>query len=447
LSDGSHQTHRSARPRFIFDGVAPVNEVMPMLELASELSSRGYACHLLTSGKLASEARARGIESSVIDAPSCAGRERLGAARTQFTSLRAVADFFLRGRERTSAGTVVVNLDRRAASNLLCERNGLRTVRLHLAPCKIRSRIAPSWPYRANVSGLLAETYRRCKLPALYAQLDGDPDVLGQINRERDWLDLAPVSSATYPEPYVKHQLALFPRWYGQPAADWPDLHFAGFPLAEARAELPDVVEDAAWSGPPVVFDLPAVAAGAEALYAAAERCLEELGLPGVVARQDGPARRLGARLFAVSDAELRAFVPHAALVVHTGEMAGVARALAAGVPQIIVPAGGDQPDNAERVAALGVGKHLVRATLSGEALWRTARELLAQPGLAARLDELRAQIVPERAIKDAASSIEARFAAPPQAAIVERAPKSAVRVRPRLFEGRKTSWQLLHAH
>jgi rhamnosyltransferase subunit B len=446
LSIGSYTSDRPGRLRFVFDGVGCASEVAPMVELAGELSARGHSCQMLTSSKLALEARARGVEVSVLDGPVLGARERGGFGRTPFPSLRAVADFFLRGGERLGASTVVVNLDRGAASNLLCERHGLRTVRLHLAPCKIRSRLAPSWPYRANVSGLLGQTYLRHKLPAVYAALDQDPHVLGQINRERDWLDLAPVSSASYPEPYVKQQLALFPRWYGEPAADWPELTFTGFPSPSVAASLPEVVEDAAWCGKPVVFDLPGVAEQAEAPYALAERCSEELGLSGVVARQDGPARRLGARLFGVSEPELRALLPHAALVVHQGDIAGVARALAAGVPQLIVPGGADQPDNAERVQALGVGKHLTRAALSGDGLALAARALLAQPGLAERLDELRSQILPARALVDAADSIEARFAEEREPASV-RAPQSVVRLRPRLFEGKQSSWHLLQAH
>jgi UDP:flavonoid glycosyltransferase YjiC (YdhE family) len=361
--------------------------------------------------------------------------------------LRAVADFFLRGSERIGPSSVVVNLDRNAASNLLCERHGLRTVRLHLAPSKIRSLLAPGWPHRANLSGLLGQTYRKYKLPALYEALDRDPQRLEPINRERDWLDLAPVSSASYPEPYLKHQLALFPRWYAQPAADWPNLHFAGFPVSEVSAQLPEVVEDAAWSGgKPIVFSLAADAQHTEQLYVHAERCSEVLGLPGVVMRQDGPARRLGARLFGVNEAELGALLPHAALLVHSGEIASVARALSAGVPQIIVPGSLDQPDNAERVASLGVGQHLARAALNGDALAQAARELLATPGLAQRLDELRAQILPERAIKDAADSIESKLIEPKPAR--EAAAQRPMLVRPKLFERKQqSSWHLLQAH
>jgi UDP:flavonoid glycosyltransferase YjiC (YdhE family) len=439
MSNAPEHSSRSERLRFIFDGVGVARaEAVPLLGLASELAARGHVCEVLTSSRELSEAaRARGLRARTLDEPArTTASVGSGLLRAPFPGLRAMADLFLRDGERLARSTVIVNLDRAAASNLLGERQGLRVVRLHLAPRSIRSLRDPA-----------PQSSSKPRLPALYAANDRYPQVLAHVNRERDRLDLAPVERASYVEPYLKHQLALFPRWFGEPVADASSTCFTGFPQQEVTAALPELIEHAEWpGGKPVLFDLPAGmlddAAGLELL----ERCLEGLGLPGVVARQDGPARRLGGKLFAVSEAELHAMLPHAALVVHAGDIAAVARALSAGVPQLCVPRGAEQLDNADRVELLGVGQQLARAALSSETLGGAARSLLAQPGLAARLDELCARGSSVCVLAAAADSIESCLCAAPEP-VSEPLPRRVRRPSPLLARGRTLSWQLLQAH
>lgn len=439
MSNPPEQSSRPERLRFIFDGVGvALAEAASLLGLASELAARGHACELLTSSRELSEtARARGLRARTLDEPArTTASVGSGLLRAPFPGLRAMADFFLRDGERIARSTVIVNLDRAAASNLLCERQGLRVVRLHLAPRSIRSLREPA-----------PQSSSKPRLPALYAANDRYPQVLAHVNRERDRLDLAPVERASYVEPYLKHQVALFPRWFGEPVADTSAACFTGFPQAEIAGALPELIEHAEWpGGRPVVFDLPAGMRDDQAGLALLEGCCEGLGLPGVVAHQDGPARRLGGKLFAVSEAELHAILPHAALVVHAGDIAAVARALSAGVPQLCVPRGAEQLDNADRLELLGVGKQLARASLSSETLSDAARALLVQPGLAARLDELSAQGSSASVLSAAADSIEARLCAAPEPAS-EPLPRRVLRPSPLLARGRTMSWQLLQAH
>jgi UDP:flavonoid glycosyltransferase YjiC (YdhE family) len=54
------------------------------------------------------------------------------------------------------------------------------------------------------------------------------------------------------------------------------------------------------------------------------------------------------------------ALLPMAAAFVRHGGIGTTAQALAAGVPQLVVPMAHDQPDNAMRVRRLGVGEFLL---------------------------------------------------------------------------------------
>ena len=57
-----------------------------------------------------------------------------------------------------------------------------------------------------------------------------------------------------------------------------------------------------------------------------------------------------------VGFAPFRKLFPRCAAVVHHGGIGTVAKALAAGVPQLVLPGAFDQTDNATRVKRLGAG-------------------------------------------------------------------------------------------
>jgi len=65
--------------------------------------------------------------------------------------------------------------------------------------------------------------------------------------------------------------------------------------------------------------------------------------------------------------------LPHAAVLVCHGGSGTVLGGLAAGVPQVVVPVGADQPENAKRIAAIGAGLALInpRADALGAAIER----------------------------------------------------------------------------
>jgi UDP:flavonoid glycosyltransferase YjiC (YdhE family) len=73
--------------------------------------------------------------------------------------------------------------------------------------------------------------------------------------------------------------------------------------------------------------------------------------------------------------------LPHAALVVHHGGSGTTLGALASGVPQLVLPQGADQFDNAEAVVTVGAGRRLLPGEATVEAVADVAAALLADPG------------------------------------------------------------------
>ncbi|MFF1608149.1 glycosyltransferase [Amycolatopsis sp. NPDC058278] len=69
------------------------------------------------------------------------------------------------------------------------------------------------------------------------------------------------------------------------------------------------------------------------------------------------------------------AVVPHAGLVVHHGGSGTTLGALAAGVPQLVLPQGADQFANAEALLAAGAARRLLPGELSADAVTEQARK------------------------------------------------------------------------
>jgi UDP:flavonoid glycosyltransferase YjiC (YdhE family) len=100
---------------------------------------------------------------------------------------------------------------------------------------------------------------------------------------------------------------------------------------------------------------------GARMFRAAIEACrlLGERGLLLTRFAQQLPAP-LPAFVHHCDYAPFRKLFPRCGAVVHHGGVGTTAQALAAGIPQLILPMAWDQPDNARRVKRLGAGQWLL---------------------------------------------------------------------------------------
>jgi UDP:flavonoid glycosyltransferase YjiC (YdhE family) len=76
--------------------------------------------------------------------------------------------------------------------------------------------------------------------------------------------------------------------------------------------------------------------------------------------------------------------LPRCAALVHHGGIGTLAQALAAGVPQLTMPMGFDQPDNTTRLVRLGVAKWVAPSQFTGERVAPLLDSLLTDPAVAA---------------------------------------------------------------
>ena len=104
---------------------------------------------------------------------------------------------------------------------------------------------------------------------------------------------------------------------------------------------------------------------------------------------------------------DLSAVLPRCAAIVHHGGIGTLAQAIAAGTPQLTMPMGFDQPDNATRLARLGIGRWVRPAEFTAEHVAAALRGLLDDPRTRESCGRWSAQLRQERAIDHTCDLLE----------------------------------------
>jgi UDP:flavonoid glycosyltransferase YjiC (YdhE family) len=178
--------------------------------------------------------------------------------------------------------------------------------------------------------------------------------------------------------------IGLFPDWFADPQPQWSmPVQLTGFVDYDGQPgaangglnEIEDFLHD---GEPPIVFTPgTGIRHGMRFFEAAIDACTR-LGQRGLLMT---PCRELIPSVLPkgirhVRYAPFGELLPRAAAIVHHGGIGTTARALAAGIPQLIIPRIFDQHDNAKRLQRLGVGDSISPRVFRG-------------PVVAERLDRL----------------------------------------------------------
>jgi rhamnosyltransferase subunit B len=289
-------------------------------------------------------------------------------------------------------GSVLVANPGVLAARLVQEKLGTPTASLLLQPGLLPSATAPP----EMPGGLTIPSWLPRPLRALYwlAVDAAGYALLGRtLNRVRVPLGLPKVRRFFRWWLSPELVIGLFPGWYAAPQPDWPpQLRLAGFGRFDgARGELPEDVRAFCVEGPPpVAFTLGTGMRHASGFFRTAVAACAALGARGLLLTKYSevvPAY-LPAGVCHCAFAPFRELLPLCGAVVHHGGIGTTAAALGAGCPQLVLPLAWDQPDNAARVARLGVGMTLGPRRRSRGHLARALARLLA-PEVAVRCREV----------------------------------------------------------
>ena len=211
--------------------------------------------------------------------------------------------------------------------------------------------------------------------------------------------------------------LALFSPTLAAPQPDWPpNTQVTGF-LFYDRADrgtglAPELLEFLGQGDPPMVFTLGSSAVlHAGDFYVQSVDAAQRLGRRAVLLighdTRNRPSQPLPKEILACDYAPYSELLPRAAAVVHQGGIGTTAQALRAGVPMLVVPFAFDQPDNADRIERLGVGRVLPRKLYNAERAARELSILTSQKRYAARAKEVGRIVQAEDGIGQACQFIE----------------------------------------
>jgi UDP:flavonoid glycosyltransferase YjiC (YdhE family) len=393
-------------------------DLHPFVALGLALRARGHRVRVLTTSAAAPTAEGAGLEvvrverdrdgvragggrlRAAVDgacglALQLAGRRwrKLARASTVLPWLRpvcaAVARLYVPGRTVVAASSPA--LGARLAHDWL----GVPLATVHLSPALFRSAYrAPRRPPLALPAWWPPPAKRLAY--RLADALVFDRLLAGPVNAARAELGLPPLRRVLGGWQHSPQcVLGLFPAWFAPPQPDWPAAtRLTGFPLFDGAgpAGLPPGLEEYLAAGPPPVVFTPGtgVKQAGRFLAESAAAC-RRLGCRGLLltrlAEQVPAELPPGVRHFAY--APFSRLLPRAAALVHHGGVGTLAQALAAGTPQLVVPRGHDQHDNAARLVELGVAAAMPPRAYRAAAVADCLTRLLTDPAVAARCREV----------------------------------------------------------
>jgi UDP:flavonoid glycosyltransferase YjiC (YdhE family) len=414
--------------RIVLTTWGSLGDLHPFLALAIELKRRGHAAVVATLPAWRDNVERAGIEFQPIrpnvssDDPAARDVVRKildagGGPAYLFTQVLgpSIRDVYADTLAAVSGADLLVSHQLPQTSPIVAERTGIRWVSAVVAPMGFLSAYDPPTPPQAPAMRRLMAMH-----PAVGRMFNRVARIatnrwMRPVYRLRAELGLPagghPLFEAQHSPARV---LALFSPLLGEKQPDYPaQTVVTGFPFYDAAPSRPVDPELLAFLNrgePPIVFTLGSSAVWiADDFYPVSIAAVRALGRRALLLVGEN-AQALRAQVpesIGVFDyAPHHLVMPRASVIVHQGGVGTTAQALRAGRPTLVVPFGQDQPDNARRVVALGVGRTISRGHYRVD---RVVRELsaLAEPGYVQRAHTVAVQVGNERGVENAADEVE----------------------------------------
>jgi UDP:flavonoid glycosyltransferase YjiC (YdhE family) len=383
----------------ILNPIGSGGDILPYIRLGSALKARGHAVTVITVGRYESLARHVGLDFVEWLTPEAfraveENPDLWHPTRGITLAIRTLEPWYRQLHELIRARhvpgeTVLVAGALNLGARLAHDRFGVPLATLLLQPGYLRS------AYRSPViPGLPTPTWApRIWKRLVYFLTDAlvlDPLAAPGVNALRAELALPPVRSVLG-DWWLSPQriIGLFPDWYARPQPDWPaQVRLTGFPMYDGLGAepVPDGLDEFLKAGePPVVFTPGTMMRHSQQFFAAAVDACDRLGRRGLLLtryRDQLPAR-LPRGVAHFDYVPFSQVLPRAAALVSHGGIGTLSQALAAGIPQLVMPLGFDQFDNAARLERLGVAAALPPRAFRGPAVARRLACLLTSHAVA----------------------------------------------------------------
>lgn len=209
--------------------------------------------------------------------------------------------------------------------------------------------------------------------------------------------------------------MAMFSKSLAAKQADWPrQAVVTGFPFYDHDGDsgMPSELHRFLDVGPPpLVFTLGSAAVfDAGPFYdhsAAAAKLLRRRAVLLVGKETGNRPATLPEGVVAFDYAPFSELFPRAAAIIHQGGIGTTAQAMRSGRPMLVVPFAHDQPDNADRMTRLGIGRTISRQRYNATRAAVELKQLLDHPAYSQRAAAIGSEIRQEDGVAAACDALE----------------------------------------
>ncbi|MEM8825135.1 MAG: glycosyltransferase [Pseudomonadota bacterium] len=361
----------------VLTALGSLGDVYPVLSIAKVLDRFGIQTRLALTPEDCEVARRWGLLATPVGPSQATVMERLGRSRDDLTAavlrdaskpvndvlIPMLSDLVAELEPLTDGAGCVAGPTFALHGALAAEKAGLPFVPLILQPMMMFSSLDPPRARRFQAmaphpTNAITRTWNRAVMGLAQGLLRRRH--LGPLNTIRTELGLSPHHGTPLLDPgpaEVPLRLGLWSERFSPKPADAPaGLEIVGFP-PPPEGDLPYEVQTWLDAGPaPLVVTLGSVAQalGGRAFWSEAIALARRMGLRAVLLHGQTPVPE-GDDILALPYAPHGPLFPQAAAIVHHGGIGTTAEAIRSGRPQLVVPVGGDQPDNAARLKRLGL--------------------------------------------------------------------------------------------
>lgn len=408
---------------FLFPTVGSAGDIHPLIPLGQALQKRGHQVTIITNGYHQTVIQQSGL--SFIEFGTAAELEQIMTHPDMWHPQRGfdllVRDGFLRNMRPLYK--ILQNYQNQkvvVAASFICfgariaqEKLNLPLVTLALQPSVLWSVESPSVFGEAQLPAWTPYPLRKHIFNLLDTQFL-DQRLKPGVNAFRADFGLPPVQNI-YSQWMMSPQkiIGLFPPWYSPPPSDWPSqLELTGFVRydRQTKAQLSPQLTTFLQDGPPPLVFTPGTAMKqGESFFQVALQATQALNQRAIFLtphRHQIPGN-LPPTIRHFDYIPFSEVLPHVALLIHHGGIGTVAQALAAGIPQLIMPMGFDQPDNAARIKRLGVGDFIWPRNFHPPQVTKALKKLLSSPEIHACCQTFAQKVNFQTALTDTGLALE----------------------------------------
>jgi rhamnosyltransferase subunit B len=398
-------------------------DVLPFIALGSALVRRGHEVLLNAPAPFERHAVRAGLAFHALGTQADFDRlvrepdlwhPRRGARLAFRYALERIPDIYHWIEAHRTEDCVVVASSSAFGARVAQDRLGTRLVTLHVLPMMLESRVEPPRLPGVPLPEFLPAHFRNWIGRGAY-KVAIEPFALPQLNAFRESLGLPPVRRLAHWWNSPTRMLLMFPDWYAPPQPDWPRQAVQlGFPMSDGFGDAlslgPDVTDFLDRGDPPLAFTYGSGMRQGRRFFETAIELCRLVGRRGILlAPQSGQVRSdLPDDVIHVPYAPFGKLLPRCAALIHHGGIGTVAQAMAAGIPQLVVPVAFDHFDEARRLRRLNLGTSMTRWQFTPTRAARRVRRLLADTQIQNACHRARTRLKVDDSLQAACDLIEA---------------------------------------